>query len=141
MIVCVLSAGVASQILLQQSNGGLDQMRQRFAKRIFKQACAANKDTIDEMMKCYHKSDFLVQTVRGEDLAKTCYKKVYGTEFDHKDVMTHKEIVCKSPEKLEQMRACLIKNVTEKLSQTDLRKLPAALRDVGRCALEVLNGD
>lgn len=109
------------------------------SRKVFDRACAASKDTIDEIIACITDNEAITKTVKPE-LAQDCHKETFGVEFDPKDIHRHKEMICNNREKFENMTACIYRKLTESLDPKEMDKLAEAMVDVGLCIINALDG-
>lgn len=114
-------------------------MHNHLSRKIFDRACAASKDTIDEVIACLTGNETLKKTVK-EETAKKCYKDSFGMEFDPKDVSKHKDLMCNNRDKFESMTTCIYKKTADALGIKEIEKMAEAMVDVGLCIINALDG-
>lgn len=113
-------------------------MHNHLSRKVFDRACAASKDTIDEIVACLNNNPIIKNTKK--ELALSCYKESYGMDFDPKDIAQHKDVICKDREKFEVMTGCVYKKTAESVDQKELDRLTEAMVDVGLCIINALDG-
>lgn len=114
-------------------------MHSHLSKKVFDRACAASKDTIDEIIACLTSNPDLIKAVKHETAAG-CYKEAYGVDFDPKETMQHKELICKQRDKFELMTSCVYRKTAEVSDSNQMQKLSEILVDVGLCIINALDG-
>ena len=114
-------------------------LHNHLSRKVFDRACAASKDTIDEIVACLTGNQALNKSVK-EDTAKTCYKEAFGQDFDPKEMGKHKDLICNNREKFEAMTTCVYMKSAEALSAHEIEKLTEAMVDVGLCIINALDG-
>lgn len=119
--------------------GHKSMLHNHMSRKVFERACAASKDTLEEIIACLTGNEHLMKAVKKED-ALSCHKEAFGIEFDPKDAMKHKELVCKNREKFEQMTACIYRKTAEATDAKEIEKLTEAMVDVGLCIINALDG-
>lgn len=123
----------------ESHNGHPGSIHNHMSRKVFDRACAASKDTIDEIISCITNNESMTKIVNPE-MAASCYKQTYGQDFDHKDFSKHKDMICKERQKFEEMTTCIYKKTTESLGEKENDKLAEAMVDVGLCILNALDG-
>lgn len=113
-------------------------LHNHLSRKVFDRACAASKDTIDEIVACLTGNEGLTKRVKA-DTANQCYKESFNVDFDPKDVTKHKELICNNREKFEEMTTCIYRKTSEVLDQKEIEKLTEALVDVGLCIINALD--
>lgn len=114
-------------------------MHNHLSRKVFDRACAASKDTIDEIFACLTSNDVLMKSVKASS-AKECYKEAYGQEFNADEVLKHKELICNNRDKFESMTACIYKKTADSMDAKEMEKLTETLVDVGMCIINALDG-
>lgn len=114
-------------------------MHNHLSRKVFDRACAASKDSIDEIVACVTTNEHLMKTVDAK-AASNCYRDAFGQDFDPKDLSKHKELICKNREKFESMTACVYRETAAAMDQKELEKLTEAMVDVGLCIINALDG-
>ena len=114
-------------------------MHNHLSRKVFDRACAASKDTIDEIIACMTDNETLMKSVKREH-AGDCYKEAFGQEFNQKEVVKHKELICNNRDKFEAMTACTYKKTGENMDAKEIEKLTEVLVDVGLCIINALDG-
>lgn len=114
-------------------------LHNHLSRKVFDRACAASKDTIDEIIACLTTNQALLKAVK-EDTAKACYKDSFGLDFDPKDVIKHKELICNNREKFETMTTCVYKKTADVLDAKEMERMAEAMVDVGLCIINALDG-
>lgn len=114
-------------------------MHSHLSRKVFDRACAASKDTIDEVVACVSKNEHMLKIIKPEVAAK-CYQDSFGQEFDPKDIIHHKELICKNREKFEDMTACVYRKTAEALDPKEIDQMTGAMVDVGLCIINALDG-
>lgn len=114
-------------------------MHNHLSRKVFERACAASKDSIDEIFACVTQNEHLMKAV-DEKVASGCYKESFGEEFDPKDLHKHKELICKNRDKFESLTACIYRKTAEVLDTKQMEKLTEAMVDVGLCIINALDG-
>ena len=109
------------------------------SRKVFDRACAASKDTIDEVIACLTGNEIVNKTIKPETAGK-CFQDSFGTEFDPKDAMKHKELICNNREKFENMTACIYRTTAESMDEKEFEKMTEAMVDVGLCIINALDG-
>lgn len=109
------------------------------SRKVFDRACAASKDSIDEIVACVTTNEGLMKAMDAKAAAQ-CYKDTFGQDFDPKDLNKHKELICKDREKFENLTACIYKQTAASLDKNELEKLAEAMVDVGLCIINALDG-
>lgn len=109
------------------------------SRKVFERACAASKDTIDEIIACLTNNQQLVKTVKPES-ATSCFKETFGLEFDPTDFHKHKELICNNREKFESLTACIYRKTAEASDPKEMEKFMESLVDVGLCIINALDG-
>lgn len=109
------------------------------SRKVFDRACAASKDTIDEIVACITENQTLVKAVQ-PTLANSCHKDAFGIDFDQKDLSKHKDMICKNRDKFEDMTACIYRKMAESLDPKEMDKMAEAMVDVGLCIINALDG-
>ena len=126
-------------IVVKRSDDHAGMLHSHMSRKVFDRACAASKDTIDEIVACMTSNEALLKAV-SKEVAANCYKEAFGMSFDPKDMQLHKDIICKNREKFEQMTACIYRKTAEALSKDEMSKLTDAMVDVGLCIVNALDG-
>lgn len=108
------------------------------SRKVFDRACAASKDTIDEIVACLTNSQVL-KSVKVE-LAGSCYKDAFGVDFDPKDMTQHKDLICNNRDKFESMTSCVYRKTAESVDAKEFEKMTEAMVDVGLCIINALDG-
>lgn len=114
-------------------------MHSHLSRKVFDRACAASKDTIDEVVACITGNEHLIKAVKEED-ANKCYKDAFGADFNPKEVLKHKELICNNREKFEEMTTCIYRKTAEALDKKEMDKLAESMVDVGLCIINALDG-
>lgn len=114
-------------------------LHNHLSRKVFDRACAASKDTIDEIVICLTGNASLMKAIK-VDTAQLCYKEAFNQEFDPKDVIKHKELICNNRDKFESMTTCIYKKTGEVLDSKEMEKLTEILVDVGLCIINALDG-
>ena len=114
-------------------------MHSHLSRKVFDRACAASKDTIDEIVACVTSSELVSKTIK-EQASNGCYKDAFGMEFDMKDKDKHKELICKNRDKFENMTACMYHKIAGSMDQKEIDRLTESLVDVGLCIVNALDG-
>lgn len=114
-------------------------MHSHMSRKVFDRACAANKDTIDEIIDCLHNNEHLMKAIKS-DIAGNCYKESFGIEFDPKDTDKHKNIICNNRDKFETMTSCAYRKTAESVDAKEIEKLTESMVDVGLCIINALDG-
>jgi len=114
-------------------------MHNHLSRKVFDRACAASKDTIDEIIACLTSNQALLKAVK-EETAKSCYREAFGLDFDPKDVTKHKELICNNRDKFETMTTCVYKKTADVLDAKEMEKMAEAMVDVGMCIINALDG-
>lgn len=114
-------------------------MHNHLSRKVFDRACAASKDTIDEIVNCIKSNETMLKIVKPEVAAK-CYQDAFGQSFDPKDMDIHKELICKNREKFEEMTACVYRKTAEALNPKEVDTMTGAMVDVGLCIINALDG-
>lgn len=114
-------------------------LHNHISRKVFDRACAASKDTIDEIVACMTSNEQLVKSVNPES-ATGCFKESFGTDFDPKDFHKHKDLVCNNRDKFEEMTACIYRKTMESTSSKEMEKFMESLVDVGLCIINALDG-
>lgn len=114
-------------------------MHSHLSRKVFDRACAANKDTIEEIITCITSNEHLTKTISPE-LAAGCHKEAFGIDFNPKDVMKHKELICNNRDKFEQLTTCIYKKTAEASDPKEMEKLTESMVDVGLCIINALDG-
>lgn len=109
------------------------------SRKVFDRACAASKDTIDEIVACITGNEALTKSVK-PDIGINCHKDAFGIDFDPKDINKHKELICNNREKFEDMTACMYHKMAESLDPKEMQKMTEAMVDVGLCIINALDG-
>lgn len=117
----------------------MSSMHSHLSRKVFDRACAASKDTIDEVVACISKNENMLKIVKPEVAAK-CYKDSFGEGFDPKDMAHHKELICKNREKFEDMTTCVYRKTAEALNPKEVDEMTSAMVDVGLCIINALDG-
>lgn len=125
-------------IVVKRSNDPSGMMNSHLSRRVFDRACAASKDTIDEIVACMTSNEALVTSVT-KDVAAKCYHDAFGTEFDPKEMQIHKDMICKNRDKFEQMTTCIYRKTADAVSKEEMSKLTDAMVDVGLCIVNALD--
>lgn len=149
LVYCQLVAGasqatlarpeLATQRTVVKRSEHHSMMHNHLSRKVMDRACAASKDTIDEIIGCMTSSEALVKAVKKETAA-LCYKEAFGQDFDEKDLSKHKELICNNREKFENMTTCVYRKTSEQLSAKEMEKLTEALVDIGLCIINALDG-
>lgn len=147
MLVVVLAALVSTQLEAHSTasqartrrNSHHSAMHNHLSRKVFDRACAASKDTIDEIVACLTGNEGLMKSVKLET-AKVCYKEAFNQEFDPKDVVKHKDLICNNRDKFETMTTCIYKKTGEMTDAKEMEKLTESLVDVGLCIINALDG-
>lgn len=113
-------------------------MHNHLSRKVMDRACAASKDTIDEIVACMTTSEGLTKAIKKETAA-TCYKEAFNQEFDEKDLHKHKELICNNRDKFENMTTCIYRKTSEQLDAKEMEKLTETLVDVGLCIINALD--
>jgi len=113
-------------------------MHNHLSRRVFDRACAASRDTIDEILSCLVNNEHLTKSIN-PDTAKNCYKESFNIDFDPKDLVKHKDLICNNREKFELMTTCVYRKTAEVLDSKELEKLTEAMVDVGLCIINALD--
>lgn len=113
-------------------------MHNHLSRKVFDRACAASKDTIDEIVACLDNNAIIKSA--NKELAKSCYKDSYGIDFDPKVIAQNKEMICKNREKFEMMTGCVYRKTAESVDQKEFDRLTEAMVDVGLCIINALDG-
>lgn len=116
-----------------------DVMHSHMSRKVFDRACAADKDTLDEIIGCITTNKFLVNTIKLED-ANACHKDAFGVDFDANNVTLHRDLMCKHREKFEQMTTCVYRKTAEAVTKEQMDKMAEAMVDVGLCVINALDG-
>lgn len=114
-------------------------MHNHLSRKVFERACAASKDSIDEIMACVTTNEHIMKAV-DEKVAAGCYKDAFGQDFDPKDMHKHKELICKNRDKFEIMTACIYRKTAENMDTKQMEKLTESMVDVGLCIINALDG-
>lgn len=114
-------------------------LHNHLSRKVFDRACAASKDTIEEIIGCLTSNEHLTKAVNPETAAQ-CFKDAYGQAFDHKDMFKHKEMICKNRDKFEAMTTCIYRKTVEASDPKDIEKLSESMVDVGLCIINALDG-
>lgn len=114
-------------------------LHNHMSKKVFERACAAPKDVVQEIILCVTDNKDLMKNLN-LDNASECHKEAFGTEFDKKDMMKHKDEICKQREKFEEMVSCVYHKVTENANEKVMEELTGAMVDVGLCIINALDG-
>lgn len=114
-------------------------MHSHLSRKVFDRACAASKDTIDEILACLSNNEGLMKSVK-RDTAAACYRESFELDFDPKDFSKHKDLICNNRDKFENMTACIYRKTAEVLDQKEMEKLTEALVDIGLCIINALDG-
>lgn len=113
-------------------------MHNHLSRKVFDRACAASKDTIDEIVACLN-NNAVLKTVKIE-LAAGCYKDAFGVDFDPKEMSQHKDLICNNRDKFESMTSCVYRKTAESVDSKELEKMTEAMVDVGLCIINALDG-
>lgn len=113
-------------------------MHSHLSRKVFDRACAASRDTIDEIIACVTSSS--LHTQANVQASKDCYKETFGTDFDPNDVAKHKELICNNRDKFENLTGCVYKKIGELLDPKEMEKFTESLVDVGLCIINALDG-
>lgn len=132
-------AGATHSFRMRRSMDHNVMMHNHLSRKVFDRACAASKDTVDEILACVTGSDMLAKTLK-DATAKHCYSEAFGDGFDPTDVTKHRELICKNREKFESMTACIYKKTGESLDPKEMEKFTESLVDVGLCIINALDG-
>lgn len=124
---------------MRSANQHHSMMHNHLSRKVFDRACAASKDTIDEIIACLTTNEGLMKAVK-VDTAKTCYKEAFNMDFDPKDVIKHKELICNNRDKFEAMTTCIYKKTAEVADTKEMEKLTETLVDIGLCIINALDG-
>lgn len=114
-------------------------MHNHLSRKVFDRACAASKDTIDEVVACVTNNEQMLKMVKPE-VAGKCYKDSFGQEFDPKEMMHHKELICTNRDKFEEMTACVYRKTAEAMNPKEIDTMTSAIVDVGLCIINALDG-
>lgn len=114
-------------------------MHSHLSRKVFDRACAASKDTIDEIVNCIKGNETLLKVIKPEVAAK-CYEDAFGKPFDPKEMDLHKELICKNREKFEDMTACVYRKTAEAMKPQEMDTVTSAMVDVGLCIINALDG-
>lgn len=114
-------------------------MHNHLSRKVFDRACAASKDSIDEIVACLTTNDHVMKVIKPE-IAADCYKDAFGAPFDPMDMSKHKKLICENRDKFENMTACVYRKTAESLDKARMDKLTEALVDVGLCIINALDG-
>lgn len=117
---------------------GHGMMHSHMARKVFDRACAANKDTIDDIIECLHNNEHLMKAIKS-DIAGSCYKESFGLEFDPKETEKHKNIICNNRDKFETMTSCAYRKTAESVDTKEIEKLTESMVDVGLCIVNALD--
>lgn len=109
------------------------------SRKVFDRACAASRDTIDEIIACLTGNELLNKTIKPDTAAK-CYKDAFNMDFDPKDMVKHKELICNNRDKFENMTACIYRTTAESMDEKEFDKMTEAMVDVGLCIINALDG-
>lgn len=114
-------------------------MHNHLSRKVFDRACAASKDSIDEIVACVTTNEAIMKAVDAE-VAQKCYKDTVGEDFDPKEMAKHKDLICKDREKLENLTSCIFSHTAGSLDSVRMEKLTEAMVDVGLCIINALDG-
>lgn len=114
-------------------------MHNHMSRKVFDRACAASKDTLDEIMACLHSNEHMIKAIKS-DVAAECYKENFGVNFDPKETQKHKDLICNNRDKFESMTACTYRRTAQSLDSKEIEKLTEAMVDVGLCIINALDG-
>lgn len=124
---------------LLSSHGRHSMMHNHLSRKVFERACAASKDTIDEIVACMTNNEALIKAVNPKTAAN-CHKEAFGLDFDPKDIGKHKDLICNNRDKFEQLTACIYRKTAEVLDRKEMDQLTEAIVDVGLCIINALDG-
>jgi hypothetical protein len=110
---------------------------QHISRKVLDYACAASKDTVDEIMACTTKNEYLSGSSKLASV-KNCYTETYGTPFDPNDAAKHKELICKNRDKFELLTACFYQRLVDEMTIKELERFGASLVDLGLCIVNAL---
>ena len=132
-----------------QAGGGLSRARRfsphhgmmhnHMSRKIFDRACAASKDTIDEIVACVTNNKSMLQAVK-EGKGTACYKEAFGEDFKPTDLDRHKDLMCNNRDKFEALTTCIYSKAAESMSSKELEQMTEAMVDVGLCIINALGG-
>lgn len=122
-----------------EHNSHHSMVHNHLSRKVFDRACAASKDTIDEIIACFSTNEGLLKAIK-KDTAQDCFKDAFNMEFDPKDVIKHKELICNNREKFENMTTCIYKRTGEMTDAKEMEKLTEIMVDVGLCIINALDG-
>lgn len=77
-------------------------MHHHLSRKILDKACAASKDTIEEIVGCF-KNNKTVNSALKPEVAQSCHKEAFGVEFKLNEIQKHKEEICQHKDKFEQV--------------------------------------
>lgn len=114
-------------------------MHSHMSRKVFDRACAASKDTLDDIIKCLVSNKHLMEAIKRQDTLD-CHKEAFGVEFDPADAHKHKDLICNNRDKFEDMTACVYRKTAEaNLDQKEIDKLTESMVDVGLCIINALD--